>query len=113
MLPPNWSAPADGTTNEPAVSLPPPARSRVPLLALTVPVLLNSVLENRVVLPMPAALVKVPPLANVPEEPPPSSMNWVVGAVPGLLVVKVPLLRNSAPSLSSRTNELASQVTLP
>jgi hypothetical protein len=39
----NCSAPTAGTTKVPLLSLPPPCKSRMPELALTVPVLLNRV----------------------------------------------------------------------
>ncbi len=79
--PSNWSVPAAGTKNVPALSLPPPCRERVPVLTLTVPVLLNSV-ATWIVLPATTALVKVPALAKVPVVP-------EVEMLSALLMVKV------------------------
>jgi hypothetical protein len=69
---------------------------------------LNNTFENSVVLPLPAALVNVPALANVPEGPETPSISEA--ALP--LKVAPASLLNSAPSTTLKFEESV-QLTVP
>src|SRR5260370_39259938 len=96
---PKLSVPPLATLNNPAhpaVQLPPPEKIRVPALAFTVPVLLNTALTLFEVPPViwnvPALLnVMVSVLVKIPLSLPPT----ILQVAPARLLITAPLFRNS------------------
>src|SRR5713101_9825288 len=88
--------PAVYVPEQPVPQLPPPEKSRVPALAFTVPVLLNTTLT---VLEIPPVIWNVPALLNVDGVPPLKMMPFalpftMVQVAPERLLITAPFRRN-------------------
>src|SRR6266852_4372656 len=94
-VPPEKLSVAPAAALKPAVSVPPPEKSRVPALAFTAPVLLNATLT---VLEIPPVIWKVPALLNVDGVPPLKMMPFplsftMVQVAPERLLITAPVGR--------------------